>query len=156
MLDVLIDHSWTVQISQWSVIFSILTSQIQLIIFNMRSVWVQPGNKVSEFSHFLSNDTHTHTYLLVLSISLYLDSLKVASYVAGIMAAVVLKRLSANPSGRTAFARPWLPLSTVMRTSCNYHTPTDGCSEWSDRSLDWISSPHSVGDEGKIQQVTHL
>lgn len=48
------------------------------------------------------------------------------------------------------FARPWLSLSAVTRTSCNYRTPTDGCSERSGRSLGRISSSRLV------QQVSRL
>lgn len=83
------------------------------------------------------------------SLSLNVSRLKVTMYCAVLMRAVILKtfisgceRLHVLDCG---FA--------VTRASCNYRTPTDGCSEWSDTSLGWINRARSV-HEAKILQAT--
>lgn len=85
-----------------------------------------------DFTFWLVNFLNSILSLILFSathffwFSLFLDSQGYARYDAGILTAVVLKCFLAPSSVCAALACPWLSLCTVMRTSCNYCTPTDG------------------------------
>lgn len=129
-LDLLINHIQTVQISQRSVIFFELSADLISRPDMIIEFWL---NAACSW-RFLRSLSINSIIVLLYSIIINSNKCKKHSFSVWLLAldsqgCQVWCRNNdscclANLSASTAFTCPWLSLSTVMRTSCDYCTPT--------------------------------